>query len=200
MIALAVVRGVIEALELIDLIAQHHPALYTGLIDALRQDRVNDFDWDAVLLPPAPDVPVPTPPAAAGIDPETLDVMARTIFGEARNQPWAGLVGVGYVLVNRAKKGGWWGHTIISVAKHPQQFSCWNAHDPNLPRLLKAHPSRDVAFRQCLAAATAVLLGLEPSPVGASCHYHATSIAPVWAQGREPKVTIGDHVFYEGIA
>ena len=34
---------------------------------------------------------------------------------------------------------------------------------------------------------------------GGTTHYHATSITPPWAVGREPSAIIGNHLFYNDV-
>lgn len=198
MMALAIIEAVALGLKVAQTVAERNPGLYEALVGG----HADDIPWDNFLLPALPDENIRERPSAG--DPlATLDalmIMARTIYGEARNEPWVGMVAVGYVITNRVKKGGWWGSDIISVCQAPYQFSCWNKSDPNRPRLLKTHPAKDVAFRQCIAAAASVMSELEPTPVGHSTHYHTSAILPAWAKGHTPKITIGAHVFYEGIA
>ena len=53
------------------------------------------------------------------------DTLARTLWGEARNQGQCGMAAVAHVVLNRAAHPRWWGHDIISVCRAPEQFSCW---------------------------------------------------------------------------
>ena len=130
---------------------------------------------------------------------EDLDAMARTVYGEARSESFLGQAAVGFVIRNRAAKGGWWGKTIKAVCYAPKQFSCHNPTDPNRRRCRQAKAT-DPAFQSSLAAAAAVLAGLIEDPTGGATHYHATSIPPpAWAVGKTPTVTIGAHAFYRDI-
>jgi Cell Wall Hydrolase len=45
----------------------------------------------------------------------------------------------------------------------------------------------DAAFRQCLAAAAAVLADLVPDPTHGATHYHAPHVHPSWARGHAPE-------------
>ena len=60
-----------------------------------------------------------------------LNIMAKTIWGEARGEPYNGQVAVAWVIRNRAERGGWFGNTIREVCLKDQQFSCWNRNDCN---------------------------------------------------------------------
>ena len=125
-----------------------------------------------------------------------IDVMARTVFGEARGESYQGKVAVAHVILNRVAKGGWWGKTPIEVCTAPRQFSCWNDGDPNRARMMKADLS-DKAYQESLRAVLDAISGQDPT--GGACHYHALSVAPKWAEGKQGH-TIGNHLFFRGIA
>jgi len=132
------------------------------------------------------------------ISSEALDTMARTLYGEVRGEGWEGKVAVAWVIRHRAEKPGWWGTDITSVCKAKQQFSCWNKNDPNLPKLTSvtiAHP----AFRECLAAAAAVLSNNIPDPVKGATHYHTKGVAPAWSKGLTPIKEVGYHMFFNNV-
>ncbi len=135
-----------------------------------------------------------------------LDIMARTLYGEARGESWEGKVAVAWTIINRVRsdlghdgKPDWWGEGIINVCKKSGQYSCWNKNDPNLPKLLSVTVKHPV-FRECLAAAAAVLSDNAPDPTKGSTHYHTTAIRPYWANGNVPTVEIGSHLFYNTVA
>jgi len=91
-----------------------------------------------------------------------LDILAKTLWGEARGEGREGLIAVAWVIKNRADNPGWWGKSIELVCLKPYQFSCWNADDPNAPYLRgrKLIPPRE--YMRCREAAVAVLEGHEP--------------------------------------
>ncbi len=66
-----------------------------------------------------------------------INILAKTLYGEARGEGLSGLEAVANTIINRVNtakaKGGrfWWGNDIISVCQKPYQFSCWNKKDPN---------------------------------------------------------------------
>lgn len=140
-----------------------------------------------------------------------LVTLARTIEGEAGGESYAGKVAVATVIGNRvlASRGELpysrtkrWGTTVTAVCLRPKQFSCWNDDDPNRARI-EAKTLDDLARDGCFAAA---LDGLRVAGdprnnlVGLSCHYHTLSVSPRWSRGKTPYATIGNHVFFEGIA
>lgn len=44
---------------------------------------------------------------------------------------------VAWVIKHQAESPGWWGDDLVSVCHKPDQFSCWNAGDPNRERCLR---------------------------------------------------------------
>lgn len=127
---------------------------------------------------------------------DTRDVLARTLWGEARNQGQDGMRAVAAVILNRAAKPGWWGHDVKSVCLKNRQFSAWNFDDPNRDKML-ALTEADAAYRQCLEIADEALGGKLVDPTGGATHYHTKAVKPYWAKAETPCCTIGDHVFYK---
>lgn len=132
-------------------------------------------------------------------DPVDLDLMARTVYGEARGEPDEGWTAVAWVIRNRAAKGGWWGDTPAHVCLCRKQFSCWNKLDPNrqvIADLTIHHPS----YRKALSIAAEVMDAPDDAdPIKGATHYHADTVAPGWAAGTEPCAVIGRHRFYKSI-
>jgi spore germination cell wall hydrolase CwlJ-like protein len=130
-----------------------------------------------------------------------VDVLARTIWGEARAEAQAGMEAVAAVVLNRVTiahaKGGayWWGNDIISVCQKPYQFSCWNRSDPNYRKLIAVTPD-NIHFATCLRIARRAVAGVLADNTGGATHYHADYVSPYWAQGQRPTTTIGRHIFY----
>lgn len=131
-----------------------------------------------------------------------IDILARTIWGEARGQGRKGMRAVAHVVINRVRlarvRGGmWWGDDVVSVCQKPYQFSCWNKNDPNREKLL-AVTNKNATFRQCLAIADAVLGGVDTDdPTYGATHYHRYDIAPIWSRGITPITRIRDHLFFD---
>ncbi len=139
---------------------------------------------------------------------EDADVLALTIWGEARGEPVEGQIAVGQVIANRLRMGRW-GHTLTAVCQAPKQFSCWNAgHDPNhlalmayLDRMVRGEHIQDASLRQADWIAEGIIgHSLLDNTKGAT-HYHALAMDPLpkWAVGQEPCARVGHHLFYRGI-
>lgn len=129
-----------------------------------------------------------------------IDVLARTLWGEARGEGTAGMQAVANVVLNRVKIAQehgkyWWGNNIIQVCQKPYQFSCWNRSDPNF-RKLQAVGMDDLYFATAKRLARRAAAGkLEDITYGAT-HYHAAGFEPYWVAGERPCAVIGKHIFY----
>jgi spore germination cell wall hydrolase CwlJ-like protein len=150
------------------------------------------------------DLPIKdTPAAKAFLSELEIDVLARTLWGEARSEGANGMRAVAHVILNRVliaeANGGeyWWGHDVITVCQKPYQFSCWNPADPNRPKLMKVDEA-DTEFATALRIARRAVLGcLGDDITRGADHYHTVDILPFWAKGERPAVTIGRHHFYK---
>ena len=132
-----------------------------------------------------------------------IDVLARTIYGEARSETLEGMKAVAHVVLNRvakAKKNNgkyWWGHDVITVCQKPYQFSCWNPGDPNRKKLMSVG-RKSSSFRKCIEVATLAVNGdLGKDITNGADHYHTTAVAPKWSLGRKPISQFGTHVFFK---
>lgn len=129
-----------------------------------------------------------------------VDTMARTIWGEARNQGNAGMQAVANVIMNRVKKGGWYGATPAEVCKKKYQFSCWLENDPNYKKLISVDDS-DRYFVQAKSIAQKAIDDELGDITGGATEYHTKSIKPDWNYSKlQRTASIGDHIFYKTIA
>lgn len=132
------------------------------------------------------------------------DILARTLYGEARGEPVRGKEAVAAVVMNRVRRaraaGGtyWWGGTVEEVCRRPWQFSCWNAGDPNRTKITTVAADNKV-FQTCQRIARRALAGTLADPTGGATHYHAKAANPPWARGKAPSAEIGGHLFYSDI-
>ena len=137
----------------------------------------------------------------AGVTAEAWEIAARTVYGEARGEPFEGQVAVAWVIRNRAERPGWWGRDVGQVCLKPSQFSCWLANDPNRDVITSVNPDNPV-YRRCLGIAALVLSGDLEDPTEASTHYltvdrpeWAVAWPPKWARDMRKTVVIGGHQF-----
>ena len=126
---------------------------------------------------------------------QDVEILAKTIYGEARGEGLSGMEAVANVVMNRLRKKCWWGRTISEVCLKPKQFSCWNTGDPNAI-LLTRDLTADSLFQVCCRIAKRAMKGLLPDITKGSTHYHALSVNPAWANKLVPNIQIGRHLFY----
>lgn len=147
----------------------------------------------------------PKIPAAPVHYSNDADIMARTLYGEARAQGRIGMAAVAAVIVKRYNlrqlgKGyssfGPVGATISQICKAPKQFSCWNSGDPNRAKIIAATPV-DAAFSLALQIADSALKGnLVDYTYGADSYYASYISPPDWTAGLKPVAQIGPHLFF----
>jgi len=126
-----------------------------------------------------------------------VDILARTLYGEARGESQAGQIAVAWVIKNRSKDRRW-PSTIAGVCQQPWQFSCWNSNDPNRAKLI-ALTDANPTFVALKGVASSVVDGWVGDPTGGANHYYATYIAkPSWANTMTFTTQIGVHRFYKG--
>jgi N-acetylmuramoyl-L-alanine amidase len=133
------------------------------------------------------------------------DILARTLYGEARGEGRAGLIAVASVILNRqrivrmrpARIRQFGGPAIADICLAPAQFSCWLASDPN-SAILRAPSITGQSFFLCTQIAADALAGRLRDPTGCADHYCVARIAPqtFWARGKTPTAIIGAHAFY----
>lgn len=123
------------------------------------------------------------------------EVLAKTIWGEARSDGYVGMHAVCCTILNRAKRPGWWGKNIREVCLKRRQYSCWNAGDPNLQKMINVTET-DKEYVVALEIADIALDGKLEDITNHSTHYHTKSIMPYWARSEEPVAIIGAHMFY----
>lgn len=144
------------------------------------------------------------PQAPSSIFPHTerdLDVMARTLWGEARAEGRKGMQAVANVIMNRYRKSGF-PNRVADVCLQPSQFSCWNANDPNLPQM-KAVTTADSNFRVAMEVATLALSGKLADITGGADHYLNVPLVRQWRGGSLPSwadlnmktAQVGQHTF-----
>lgn len=160
---------------------------------------------------------MPVPPPRKPIDFHDLEIMARTIYGEARGETLRGRRAVACVIMNRAIKAQEYfekqgkihplfgNGAIYDACQRPYQFSCWLAKDPNLSKLLSVRPG-DRTLGECIGVAIMVIedsltdryAGRDPS-CGSLHYYVRGSPMPKWHQGQAPCAILGAHLFFNNI-
>lgn len=159
------------------------------------------------MLPKLKGGAIPLPPLFPGAPPlskpilptdHDFDVMARTIFGEARGEPYEGQIAVAHVILNRWRSGRWFSRaTIEGTCLVRLQFSCWNHDDPTYRRITTVGTEELAPFIQIAKDAYD---NTTLDPTDGATHYYADTIKePLWAEGKTPTIKIGHHSFFKGI-
>lgn len=135
------------------------------------------------------------------IAPHVIDVVAKTIWGEARGEGRLGMEAVACVINNRvalseALGGFWWGNGYIGVCQKPWQFSCWNKGDPNLEKLEKLNETNPLSYQIAREIAQKAVNGQLQDITNGASHYHAKGWRPVWINQAERVAEVGNHYFY----
>jgi len=138
------------------------------------------------------------------IDLKDVDIMARTMYGEAEADNEQDALAIGCVIRNRAKYARFWPNSIAGVCLQPWQFSCWNPGDPNRQRILVAS---DIWFERCKQMAAQIIKDEVRDMTARSTHYYETGIKkPKWAKNKTPVLTVRHgkngktaHVFFNNI-
>ena len=138
------------------------------------------------------------------------DVLARTIWGEARGDGAAGMSAVADVILNRLAISEehaerhpsyppyWWGGDLISICLKPAQFDCWNSEDPNRTALEEVDDS-DPTFVEALSIARQAIEGTLLDSTEGATSYKASweGWPPSWPMPPvRPLVVIGHQEFY----
>jgi spore germination cell wall hydrolase CwlJ-like protein len=134
-----------------------------------------------------------------------MQVLAATVFGEARGEPQTGREAVAAVVMNRvavaraAARKQFGDGTIRGCCLAPEQFSCWNRGDPNRARLFALDfAAPDVTLSGCIAVAERALAGRLPDPTQGATFYKVSTLAwpRDWGAQTAPLAVIGRHSFY----
>jgi len=114
---------------------------------------------------------------------QALACLAQTIFMEARGEPVAGKLAVGYVLYRRAEFKPQY---ICAEMKKPYQFSWYGKLKPPEPSALKDTIYYRLAYE-------IINLKARDYSKGAT-NFHNVALNNQW--GMKPRVIINNHVFY----
>jgi N-acetylmuramoyl-L-alanine amidase len=142
-----------------------------------------------------------------------IQVLACTLYGEARSEPTEGILAVACVIRNRVKadlgndgKPDWWGEGYRGVCLAKSQFSCWSpvGGEGNYKKLeglvqnLKAASISDARFKECAWIATGIVNDWGRDITNGADHYHVAGMTPRpdWAQRVYPIKQVARHVFY----
>lgn len=120
--------------------------------------------------------------SAAGSYQSDVDLLARLIHGEARGEPYVGMVAVGAVVLNRVKSSRF-PNTLAGVIYQSGAFDAVSDGQINL-----------TPNEQSRRAARDALNGWDPTG-GCLYYYNPSTATSSWIWSREVRLSIGDHSF-----
>ena len=137
------------------------------------------------------------------IAPDALDLMTRTLLGEADQTP-EGWQAVANIIKNRVNSRAWGANTKVGpVINADKQFSVWNKGNPKMEALaakVRAIPTSDPNYQRAATVLQQVFADQLPDNTGGATHYYAprqmpNGQAPPWALGEQGRM-IGSQIFY----
>lgn len=168
---------------------------YKGAVDGIYGSRTkaaveafqrkNGLVVDGVAGPAtltAMGLPAGTKPAVSNTSDSNVDLLARIIYGEARGEPYTGMVAVGAVVLNRVADSRF-PKTIAGVIYQAGAFDAVADGQINLTPTTQAYN-----------AARDALNGWDPT-YGCVYYWNPATATSSWIWTRTIKVTIGKHVF-----
>jgi spore germination cell wall hydrolase CwlJ-like protein len=137
------------------------------------------------------------------------DAVALTLWGEARNEPIEGIVGVANVIRHRQLKTG---RSWKYVVHQRLQFTCWwpQGGAANYERVISlarkivtGQGITQVSWYECDWIAEGILLGRFRDNVQGARHYLTTALLatnpPAWVKSGRRVADIGHHIFFAGV-
>ncbi len=132
---------------------------------------------------------------------EAVQLLALTMWGDARQDGPEAMRAVGHVVMNRIRSARHFGRNIKEVVWKRKAFSCWNPSDPNRAAMksIKSLPSDSldkIRYKQAVKIARDIIGHADSDPTSGALFYHTKSISPGWSLGAKPVVKLDNHVFY----
>ena len=130
------------------------------------------------------------------------EVLALTIYGEARGESIEGQIAVGCVVRNRAIAGSHY----KDICLEPKQFSCWNQDDVNYPilnelaqKLFNGEVQDNPILMQCMWTAEGIMNHEIIDITKGAKNYMTNELyemnKPNWSKTLKVSVVIGNQTF-----
>lgn len=167
-----------------------------------RQPTLHNIELDLGVMPRVPTVDDPEWTGDFKDDTEQM-MLARAIFGEARDQNLSDQVRIGIAWSIRHRvEDPRWGDTYNKVITQKEQYSAFNEDDKNweyVKNPLHAKNAIDQKmWLRCYEIAGQVMQGEAPNPINGANHYYDISIeTPRWAESAEFIIQINTVRFYK---
>lgn len=128
---------------------------------------------------------------------EDIELLARAIYGEARNGSKELKIAIAQSIMNRTNKNKWWGNTLKEVILKSKQYSCFNPNDPNYKKIWNPlEYEKPEVWYECLKIAKGVLEDNLKDITKGATHYHTDRIRPSWSRRKQPLTKIDNTLFY----
>jgi len=121
---------------------------------------------------------------------EMHNIIARTLWREARNDGETGMRAVASVIYNRGKGNV---TKMVDAIKAPKQFSCWNKMTPSDWANFKIKQYDGPEWNIAIKIATELVNGTFTPTTDATHYYNDKIVSPGWAKEKETR--IGSHLF-----
>lgn len=134
---------------------------------------------------------------ASKLSEKQLDILVKTVLGEARGEGVQGMESVAQVIRNRANSDKY-PSDPMEVALQPNQFSTWNRGEGgNNPQQFKPGTQLYETAKQAIER---VFSGETVDPTNGALFYHTPQVNPGWSKSVNKYGTtqIGNHIFYNG--
>ena len=166
----------------------------TTVLETLTRNRELDLITEADVIT----MPLDRPPVD-DLD-DAIDLVARTLYGEARREPPETRLAIAEVVYNRAlQRSPRFGMSVEAVCRQPDQFSCWNPGDPNRNRTLSIS-LRDPEIADCVTIARDLVAGRVGGLTLGADHYHHRRVSPYYSREHAPCAQIGNYLFFNDIS
>lgn len=165
----------------------------TTILDAFTKNRELDLVTDTDVIT----MPLDRPPVD-DLD-DAIDLVARTLYGEARREPSETRFAIAEVVYNRAiQRSPRFGLSVEAVCRQPDQFSCWNPGDPSRSRTLSISLA-DPEIAECVTIARDLVAGRVGGLTLGADHFHHRRVSPYYSREHAPCAQIGNYVFFNDI-
>lgn len=137
-------------------------------------------------------------------------LMALTIYAEARGESRQGKIAVGSVILERVDHRDWDGHNIKEVCLWPLQFSSFNTEDKE--HHIKEDPNRKILkdmadnwnreisnntmLQECFWVSQSLIAGGIARYPKALDYFNPKVCNPEWAKEKKLVAIVGNHQFY----
>lgn len=128
------------------------------------------------------------------LTPEQLDIVVKTVLGEARPNDPEGQAAVAWVIRNRANSGQF-PSDPAKVAKQKYQFSAWNDKSNGGNDQVNT-PSSSPAYQAVAQIVQQVFDDQVPDPTGGATYYHTPAVNPSWDNNMTKTAELGGHIFF----